>query len=942
MSKVDLLELVRPADGWVAIVGIKGETNKQVLVETREEFNELAERFLAQQRDVYFSLASFSTGENRTKANVKALKAFWLDLDCGEAKAIPNQTTGRPDGYIDQATAFAELRRFCQETKLPKPTIVNSGRGLHVYWPLISEVSREEWEPVAGALRSACIAHNLYADLSVFEVSRILRVPGTYNFKGEEPTEVSILSSTSPTEFTAFRDALGVKEFTATPAPKRELSALAKSMMDTTTSSFAKIMRRSAKGEGCPQLLACYQERETLSEPRWFNALSVAKFCEDAGKGIHKLSEGYEGYDAAATEQKIAHILGPHTCEQFESNNPGWCEGCKHFGKIKSPIVLGKVLQEPEPEVDEEGEVAEVVNALPFPYVSAEDGGIWIRLKDDEKDPIKVYEHGLWVKKLMHDPVEGFVAVLAVELPMEGVREFTVPNQSITDFGELRKTLSGNGIVCGKKQFELVLGYIITCVKELQYKQKAEEMRLQFGWTEKLDRFIIGDREIRGDGIYHSPPSIVTSTFVQYMQPTGSLAKWKEVFALYGREGMEAHAFGALTAFGAPLLKFTGHHGAIINLIHPESGTGKSTVLYMCNSVYGHPDRLCAMWDDTFNAKMMRLGIMNNLPFCVDEITNTPAQDFSKLAYNMSQGRGKDRVEQSSNKLRKNLTSWQTISLCSSNASFYEKLASLKNSPEGEMMRLLEYKIEPNACIDTAEAKQMFDHQLKENYGLAGDVYATYVLNNLEEVQLLLAEIQRKLDMKIKFAQKERFWSATVAANIAGGLIAKRAGLIDWDIKNITKWVVAMLSDMRVDVRAPAEGHGSIVADYILRHMNNILVVNGEADKRNRMTPLPITEPRGELRIRYEPDTKLMYIVNKHFKEDCTEVQIDYKGLLARLEMAGVLKGVVNKRIAKGMSVASPPVRCLELDCSGEDFIDVEDYVNVGGEGELQRELAEV
>ena len=63
-------------------------------------------------------------------------------------------------------------------------------------------------------------------------------------------------------------------------------------------------MLRSVEGNGCPQLLSCYQERETLPEPRWFNALSVAKFCVDKDKAIHKLSADHPDYDAHAVNTK--------------------------------------------------------------------------------------------------------------------------------------------------------------------------------------------------------------------------------------------------------------------------------------------------------------------------------------------------------------------------------------------------------------------------------------------------------------------------------------------------------------------------------------------------------------------------------------------------------------------------------------------------------------
>ena len=109
-------------------------------------------------------------------------------------------------------------------------------------------------------------------------------------------------------------------------------------------------------------------------------------------------------------------------------------------------------------------------------------------------------------------------------------------------------------------------------------------MRTQFGWADNNSKFIIGDKEISVDGSYHSPPSALTDDLAQHMVPTGTMEKWKEVFSLYGKPGLEPHAFAALTAFGSPLFKFVGQNGAILNLIHPSSGTGKSTILYMVNN----------------------------------------------------------------------------------------------------------------------------------------------------------------------------------------------------------------------------------------------------------------------------------------------------------------------------------------------------------------------
>lgn len=932
--EADLLKLVQPTSGYYAVVGIKEKKDvRQHLVATREELDRLSAQFVREKRNVFFGVAKYKTPDSRLKSNVLALKAFWLDIDCGADKATPNPETGIPEGYIDQTAGLVALQKFCKTIGLPKPTIVNSGRGVHVYWALTDEVSREVWEPVAERIRELCTIHEFYIDRAVFEVARVLRVPGTYNFKGDTPKLVEVVSFSPPITISDFRKILGVSEKEPEPEkPKRGLTALGKAMLGNIASSFSKIMLRSAKGTGCAQLLSCYQNRSTLPEGQWFNALSIAKFCSDRDTAIHKISFGHPEYDYHTVEQKVRHIAGPHSCIEFEKHNPKGCDGCPHRGKITTPIQLGKELleateQDRAVEVqDEDGTEATTTYKIPDypePFFRGKNGGIYYMPTSDEEEPVHVYEHDLYVLKRMNDPVAGDVIVLRLHLPRDGVKEFTVTNAQITDKAELRKILSREGVMCPDKKFALLTMYLYAVIRELQFKRKAEMMRTQFGWAERDSKFILGDREISKDGIFHSPPSATTKEIADFMIPVGTLMDWKAVFKLYGRKGLEPHAFGALTAFGSPLFKFLGYKGCIINVIHPSSGTGKSTILHMCNSVFGHPEGLCAIFKDTTNSKMHRLGVMNNLTYTLDEITNIKAAEFSDLVYSMSQGRGKDRMQGSANAMRANLTNWACMSLCSSNASFYEKLSAMKSSPDGEFMRLLEYKIESTPTIIPAtEAKTMFDHQLKNNYGWAGEIYAQWLVNNLEEAKRTALNIQRKIDSELRLTGRERYWSAALACNITGGLIAKQLELIDWDMKAIYAWATTMLNEIRQDVEPASSSISSVIGDYINRHMQNILVVQDSADKRSAMQTLPLLEPRGELLIRYEPDTKRMYLAAKAFKDDCVEYQVNYKETLRKLQETGIYLGSEAKRLSKGMKVVSPGVHSIVLNCASVEFFD--------------------
>lgn len=944
MTNFDLLDAVQPSSGWFAVVGVKGTGPKaqlrQYLVETRAEVDALTAQLVSGKWNVFFGVAKYTDDSSRKKSNVKALKAFWMDIDCGPTKVAQHPKTKRPQGYIDQAAGLAALQQFCKHVGLPKPTIVNSGRGLHVYWTLAQEVTPAEWEPVAARLRDLCTTHDLYVDPVVFETARILRIPGTYNFKDNPPTTVSVVTVGKPTDFSDFKDILGVKAqpALAIPAPTGRLTALGRMMQENVSKSFAKIMRRSAKGDGCAQLLDCYENRDTLSEARWFDALSVAKFCADKDKAIQKLSHGHPDYDPTKTVQKIAHIEGPHNCATFDRNNPGLCAGCPHFGKIKNPIVLGMEVKAAS---EDEYATARVVNETtgevetiiippyPAPFYWGEKGGLWKRTPDPEADPLFVYHRHLYVVKRMHDPTLLDVLVMRLHLPNDGIREFLVPATKAFDKSELRKILSGYGVSCSVAQFNLICEYLVIAINQLQDDEKAELMRTQFGWADNDSKFIVGDKEYTVDGVFYSPPSSATESIAAHLGEVGDFDKWKEVFNLYGTPGLEAHAFATLTAFGAPLLKFTGQSGAAINVIHPHSGTGKTTILHMCNSVWGHPKELCSTQKDTDNARIHKMGVHNNLPFCVDEITNMTGIAFSDLIYASSNGKGKDRMEASGNKLRANNTKWQTISLFSSNAAFYEKLTGPKTTPDGEMMRLIEYKIDYTDVLDVGLAKAMFDHQLMDNYGHAGALYAQWLVRNKEEAVTTVRSIQAKIDSELKLTQRERFWSALAAANLTGGLIATRyLKLMDWDMPSIYQWVCNMILALREDVKPPATDVASVIGDYLNRHINNVLVVNDAVDLRTNMPMLPQMEPKGELLIRYEPDTKKLYIAAKPFKQDCVATQTNYKETLSILKKDGVYTGTTVKRLSKGMKVVTPGVHCLVFDTSAGGFLNIDDLVD--------------
>ena len=406
--------------------------------------------------DAYFALGTYDETGSRVASHVKQLKAFFLDLDCGPSKEYANQTD-----------ALTALRTFCKQTKLPRPTLINSGRGIHVYWRLDTAVSRETWHPVAERLKGLCKRNGLHADPVVTaDAARVLRIPGTRNHKGDPPLDVTVVGEIGgAVDFAAFSALLGEDIGNFLEAPKkyvpRETDAMMQALSGSIVSKFKTIMMKTVAGKGCAQLAEIVKNQENLTEPLWRAGLSIAKFCSDGGKAIHRISERHPEYSHDVTEHKVSLIKGPYLCERFNEYRAGVCTECQHWGKIKSPISLGREVEEATDEdnivvqkplgVTDAVPIQYVIPKYPSPFFRGKSGGVFKRGEkvidedgevNEEKSKDKlVYFNDLYVVRRLKDPEMGESLVMRLHLPKDGVREFTLPLTAVGSKDEFRKGL---------------------------------------------------------------------------------------------------------------------------------------------------------------------------------------------------------------------------------------------------------------------------------------------------------------------------------------------------------------------------------------------------------------------------------------------------------------------------------------------------------------------
>ena len=249
------------------------------------------------------------------------------------------------------------------------------------------------------------------------------------------------------------------------------------------------------------------------------------------------------------------------------------------------------------------------------------------------------------------------------------------------------------------------------------------------------------------------------------------------------------HQFVLGLAFGSVFTKFTSVNGALLHVFSPDSGIGKTTALYAGASIWGDPRKLVLKEADTAASKMNRAELYNNIFLPMDEVTNSTAKELSDFVYQYTAGSQKNRMSGSSNQERtRGEEPWQQTGVSTGNVSVMEKVGTYKALPKGEAMRILEVRAKPVPGLDKIETDELSE-KILNNYGHAALPFLQYVMNDIAGIKALYKTTQQKLDKACGFSPADRFHSVIVADGIMGLMVAKKIGLIDYDIGAIVRWV---------------------------------------------------------------------------------------------------------------------------------------------------------
>lgn len=912
------------SEGYYCVFAARSsdERKAQKFYDSIDAVVDAAHNFDEEGFDVYYGLATFEEAGSRKVDNIKYLNAFFLDLDCGPSK-----------DFQSQEIAIKALRQFCKRNKLPRPTMVNSGRGVHVYWFLSESVCYEDWFPVAERLKRLCTEQDFNADPAVTaDGARVLRVPHTHNYKTNPPSDVDLFGLTSRFEtvdFDAFSELLGNDPI---PVPTKytpmAMNTTMQNLMGNQESVFKDILIKTHKGEGCAQILHIVKNQREMSEPLWRAGLSIAKFCTDGAKAAHLMSKEHPEYTPNDTQKKFDQIKGPYTCARFDEYNPDVCTNCPHWGKIKSPIVLGKRLVEAE--VDDEGNyVAEpttkepefVIPKYPPPYVRGTNGGVYIRTRneDGDIDEKRIYHNDLYVVKRVRDPELGESLVMRLHLPRDGVQEFTLPMSSVTSSEEFRKKLSSQGVAV--KKMDDLMSYTLSWVDELQATSTADQAHVQFGWAnDKYDSFILGNQNVRPDCIEFNPPANQTVGLFPAFEPKGSFEVWRDNLKVWNEDRFALQQFGFGMGFGSALMDFFNESCGAVAFVNNDSGIGKTTIMYAAAGIWGDPDKLVLDKKDTAAFKMNRAEVAHSLPVGIDEVTNMTPREMSDLVYQGTSGKQRGRMTASANVERYQGRPWSLLMQYTANASIIETVSRVKAMPKAEAQRILECRVE--RMFDKYKDKEItdtFQENIFANYAHAGIPYVQWIMNNLDETRAIIKKVQKRVDEKAELSAENRFWSATISSTIAGLLIAKKVGLHDFDVQKIFTWATTeLIAQNKRGISDMDHSVTDVLNDFFAENISYILQIKSTADNRGAndngldQHVIPEQIARGRLVARYETDTKLFYVKPKPLKEWCGELQINYAHLVSEImrKCEGKRKKV---RLTKGTHLQLPPADTIVM-----------------------------
>lgn len=884
----------------------------------------------------------------RTADRVTHFRCLRVDVDCGPDKP-----------YADSRVGLRALCDFCNTYSLPLPWIVDSGYGLHVYWAFDRDVTLAEWLVLAQRLATACISARFHVDTTAtLDAARVLRVPGTSNYKRGGNRPVRIVAEGMPADPQVLAQTF--------PAGDMSLAGALPASMRGMTSELQQNLHTPYTLKGvltqCPGMAAMVNDGGArCAEPLWKAALDLINKADDAyttkERVARAVSTGHAGFTehgfAAKWKQVQQQDYHPPTCKVMANAGMPECAGCPLRGRVSSPLVLGYPQAQVAPSTSA---IPPQLHAHPLPtpppMVSVQTVGIFrvidatrVEINDGALTGRIHMKHGrpmlereitdaqgnkakqaypmldyriVEVERLLDSVGQRSLTAFTFDRGLDKLVRVEFTNGELTDARSFHSAMIGNGLYISRKAAtDLMEAFMPEFLSQLQRARAANKIAGRCGWTDDLSGFVLGTSMSTRNGVEHVRPGAIPEEMLAFHK-MGDEATWRRAFDIVLSGGPDRQAVVAL-AMASPLMVFTGLDGVMLNAYSPESGIGKSTLGDAALSVWGSPDQLRKSARDTANATWRIAGVLGNMPMVIDEFTNIDGRALSDFVYTVTQGREKHRLTSDAKLQAGGAQRWCLATITTANTSVHDKLQAYRQDAVAEAARVFDMRLHP-LDIDPAQLGH-FKAQLKplrSHYGFLGPQLVALFLSKPSSYwhDMLMAKIT-KWDKLVAHSASDRFRSACAALIEVGAALGAALGY-RFDLPRIAEVVEQswrkQLSEFEGERRRPID----FVLEYITDNSGEFVTVGG-ASGDALMANMP-RRVRGEVRGRsidgkFKPQTVMIpsALLREHIREkngnykafqEWLQQQL-YTGLVTRVGRLTYLEGQTNQHTTSAIEFSA-------------------------------------
>lgn len=893
----------------------------------------------------------------RVPENWDRAKAFWVDVDCGQEKFDKGQ------GYLTKRDAAVAIDKFSMEVGWPKPMLVDSGNGIHAYWPLTKDIAHDKWVKVAKGLKATLHHCGVIADPTrTADFASILRPAGSVNRKNGGAKNVIVKRSVAPTAPGELATALqnymvgnGVKLIKESPAKQYQATDLNSDLTAHLPQYPDLPVDADEVANKCAQVAAMRDTQGDVGYEHWRGVIGILKHCENGEQLAEQWSARREETGHTQLDWDIRYeswSAGPTTCEFFETNGCGACEGCPMKGKIKTPLVLGRQMPEntetTEEVVTEDGAEVEVeVPALLTGYTYS--NGVMARMLPDRDGVLQPFPFSniLFYPTTRIRTEDGTYRIgVRMHLPNRKVRDFDMPAEAMASQTDMLRCLAKYELMQSnhKDAGSHMAAYLRDQLEQLKRTVEEVNTLTTFGWRDDMSGFLMGDRLYHKDGTVRKV--LVGGYAAKYKpalpEPRGSVERYSSALNfMYSREGAEHWQYAICSGWGSVLSPFGEdlYKGLLVAIQGGDSGKGKTTVCFASLYAFGKADDMALKSDKgyTDNALWGTMGAFNNLPILLDELTSMDPAKFSDAAYGVSRGEEKVRMTSRGGVVTFAHTStWCMSPFVTGNKDFHGLLAANQANSQAEAVRLIQISVDryPVVQIDAdpqreAELVQQAVDTMKANAGCAGDLMMRYIVTHQRQIADEVRDMMNEL-AKVLPATRYRFYRNHAACTLTAAKLAKKLGIIDFDIERLFEFSVRLLTDLAETVTQTNTVTSEDAFSRMMGELSSRILVTQEfRDRGSKNGPeTPRNRIQGVIAGRFvlgnssaKAHAGHIFISQKEARDWCMANRIDYGALIESLEGKQALVKKSDKLVlTRGTDMPfSGQVRCFVVDSTKLD-----------------------